>query len=344
MQTFTPTTTGDEVAAAFAREIQEKTGTAHSEILNFWIFDVLITGTSINGLGFETAQTIAKYASLVIITGHNPERLKLAEDALKKEVPGANIRPLVLDLASLDAVRKAAAEVNAYPEHIDILINNAASSICPFRLTVDGFEQQIATAHLGPFLFAALILPKILAAHTASYTPRVVYVASGAHAWCSGVNLAELEHPNESTYKGMQAYAQAKSVNILTSRELTRRAGGRINAYSLTPGAVLTNFVQNESAHDELLAHGIITEDGKPNLNTPFPWKTLSQGAATIIAAAFDPSLNGFYLYFPEYYKPGCYLSNSGENNGGVAPHGSDPVAAEKLWKLSERLVDVKFL
>jgi hypothetical protein len=47
-------------------------------------------------------------------------RLKLSEDALKKEIPGANIRSLVLNLASLDAVRAAAAEVNAYPEQIDV--------------------------------------------------------------------------------------------------------------------------------------------------------------------------------------------------------------------------------
>ncbi|KAF8218226.1 short-chain dehydrogenase [Mycena galopus ATCC 62051] len=321
MSTFTPTSTGDEVATAFAQEIKGK--------------NVLITGTSMNGLGFETAQTIAKHANLVIVTGHNMERLKLAEEALRVEVPGAKIRPLVLNLASLDSVRTAAAEVNAYPEQIDILINNAASSICAFKLTTDEFEQQIATDHLGPFLFTALILPKLLAAKTASYTPRVVFVASGAHAWGAGVNLDEIEHPNKTTYSGMGAYSQAKSANILTARELTRRAGGRIHAYSLTPGAILTNFVQSEEARPELLAHGIITEDGKPNLNTPFPWKTLPQGAATIIAAALDPSLND---------KPGCYLSNSVENNAGVASHSSDPVMAEKLWELSERLVGVKCL
>ncbi|KAJ6461032.1 hypothetical protein C8R45DRAFT_1029019 [Mycena sanguinolenta] len=325
MPPFTPTTTGDEVATALAREINGK--------------NVLITGSSsINGLGFETAQTIAKYANLVIITGYNTDRLKLAQDALEKKIPGANIRPLVLNLASLAAVRQAAAEVNAYPEQIDILINNAASPICPFTLTTDGFEQQIATDHLGPFLFTALIMPKILAAQTASYTPRVIYVASGAHAWGSGVNLAEMEHPNQGKYDGTQAYGQAKSANILTARELTRRAGGRVHAYSLTPGAIVTNFVltsllQNEDKRPELVAQGVITEDGKPGLNPSLPWKTLAQGVATIIAAAFDPSLND---------KPGCYLAHSTESDDAVAPHSSNSDTAEKLWELSERLVGMK--
>ncbi|KAF7368866.1 Short-chain dehydrogenase/reductase family protein [Mycena venus] len=357
MSTFTPTTTGEEVATAFAQEIKGK--------------NVLITGTSVNGLGFEAARIIAKYANLVIITGHNAERLKLSEDALKKDIPGANIRTLLLNLASLDAVRKAAEEVNAYPEQIDILINNAASSICRFRLTTDGFEQQIATDHLGPFLFTALILLKILAAQTVSYTPRVVFVASGAHAWSEGVKLDEIEHPNESTYNGMQAYSQSKSANILTARELTRRAGGRIHSYSLSPGggyrpsAITLSLNTISSCSDKLCSerrgaasiiaawrhHGgrkaqpersFSLEDaslrGPPQLLQPH-LTHLSTVRATLFTCIFSDNI---CIYVTD--KPGCYLNHSVENNEGVAPHSSDPVRAEKLWELSERLVGVKFL
>jgi hypothetical protein len=35
---------------------------------------VLITGTSLNGLGFECARVIARYANLIILTGYNTER------------------------------------------------------------------------------------------------------------------------------------------------------------------------------------------------------------------------------------------------------------------------------
>jgi short-subunit dehydrogenase involved in D-alanine esterification of teichoic acids len=38
---------------------------------------VLITGTSLNGIGFETARVLAKHANIVFITGHNSDRLKL---------------------------------------------------------------------------------------------------------------------------------------------------------------------------------------------------------------------------------------------------------------------------
>ncbi|KAJ7717970.1 hypothetical protein B0H16DRAFT_1798540 [Mycena metata] len=350
MSTFGFHTTAEEATTVLADEIKGK--------------NVLITGTSVNGLGFEASRAVAKHANLLIITGYNAERLKRSEVAftaaidlfslwenghgfltttpakifpkwLKQEIPNANIRSLVLDLASLASVRTAAAEVNAYKEDIHVLINNAASSVCGFKLTQDGYEQQIATDHLGPFLFTALILPKIIASHSATFTPRVVYVASGAHKWCDGIKFAEMEHPDASTYKAMTVYAQAKTANILTASELTRRAGGKINAYSLTPGAIATNFVSKDEARDELLAHGIITEDGKPNMSAPLPWKTLPEGAATLVTAAFDPALND---------KPGCYLVHSAEENHSVAPHASDPIQAEKLWTLSERLVGVKVL
>jgi len=57
----------------------------------------------------------------VIITGYNAERLQLSADGIRKEVPTANIRTLVLDLSSLAAVRKAAEEVNAYSEPLHVL-------------------------------------------------------------------------------------------------------------------------------------------------------------------------------------------------------------------------------
>jgi NAD(P)-dependent dehydrogenase (short-subunit alcohol dehydrogenase family) len=107
---------------------------------------VLITGTSIKGLGFETARAIAKHANLVIITGYNAERyaayfiaffisftqsrLKLSEDAIKKEIPSANIRPLVLDLSSMAAIRAAAAEVNAYPEPLHVCLTLSLTHQC----------------------------------------------------------------------------------------------------------------------------------------------------------------------------------------------------------------------
>ncbi|KAJ7687753.1 hypothetical protein B0H17DRAFT_1069618 [Mycena rosella] len=315
---FTFSTTAEEVADALAHEIKGK--------------NVLLTGTSINGIGFETARVLAKHANLLIITGHNSERLKRVEEALEQEVPLAGVRPLILNLSSLAAVRKAADEVNAYPEPLHVVIHNAAAPIGGFKLTVDNLESQIATDHVGPFLFTALLAAKILASGAAHYTPRVVFVSSVGHAAGDGVNLSTLKSPDLATYDSMIAYSQAKSANVLTAIELSKRSKGLINSYSLHPGLIYTNIMQHEQAIAGLKEYSFLGPDGRPNDELEF--KTMQQGAATTVAAAFDPRLDD---------KPGAYLTDSTEANDLVAPHSSDPAKAAELWTLTEEIIGEKF-
>ncbi|KAJ7822910.1 NAD-P-binding protein [Mycena olivaceomarginata] len=319
LPTFTPTTTADEVATAFATQIQGR--------------NVLVTGTSINGIGFETARVIAKHANLVVITGYNSERLRLTEEAIKKDVPSANIRPLILDLSSLAAVRKAAAEVNAYSEPLHVLIHNAAASGGPFALTVDGFETQLATAQIGPFLLTKLLAPKLLATGSASYTPRVVFVSSMAHAFGTVDLSSVVAHPDRAKFNSSGAYFQAKSANILFASELSKRSQGKINGYSLHPGVIFTNISEKEGNKGDLINMGILNPDGSPNTEK-VTWKTIPQGAATTLAAAFDTRLDA---------KPGAYLSDAVEASEQISPHASDPETAAKLWTATEEAVGEKF-
>ncbi|KAJ7682024.1 hypothetical protein DFH06DRAFT_1463876 [Mycena polygramma] len=311
---FSATTTADEVVAAFAKEIQGK--------------NVLVTGTTVGGIGFETARALAKHANLVIITGRNAEKLKITEDKMKSEVPTANTRPLVFDLSSLASVRKAATEVNAYPEPLHILIHNAVGGSWDFKLTEDNIVSQMAANHVGPFLLTKLLIPKLLAARTAEYTPRVVFVSSAAQA---EVNFDTLVVPDPASYEPYQMYGQTKVANVISAIELSKRSKGQINAYSLHPGIILTNGMRKEGAAEEMRKQGILTADGQPNTEK-FPFKTLGQGAATTVVAALDPELNN---------KSGAYLMDC--NVEAVAPHCSDPANGEKLWAITEKLMGETF-
>ena len=62
-----------------------------------------------------------------------------------------------LDLQDLSSVRQFADGVDG----ADILINNAGVMAVPYSLTVDGFESQIGTNHLGHFALTNLLLPKL---------------------------------------------------------------------------------------------------------------------------------------------------------------------------------------
>ncbi|KAJ7258747.1 hypothetical protein B0H12DRAFT_1232193 [Mycena haematopus] len=316
--TFSANTTAEEVATVFADIIRGK--------------NVLITGTSLNGIGFETVRVLAKHANLVIITGHNSDRLKLAEETLKKELPSANIRPLILDLSSLSAVRKAAAEVNSIPEPLHVLIHNAAANVEDFKLTVDNLESQVATNHIGPFLLTKLLAPKILAARTERYTPRVIFVSSVGHAMGPGVNFDTLGRPDPKLYTPLDGYHQSKAANVLSAIELSKRSNGQINAYSLHPGTIFTTLMQKGIAPGEMQKLGLLDADGQPAKNKNF--KTLGQGAATTVVAAFDPRLND---------TPGAYLVDCVVANEVVAPHAANAVNSDRLWTVTEQIIGEKF-
>ncbi|KAJ7085216.1 NAD-P-binding protein [Mycena belliarum] len=236
-------TTAEEVANALAREIEGK--------------NILITGTSIYRIVFEAARVLARYASHVVITGYNAKRLQLSEDAIKKEIPSANIRKLTLDLSPLAAVRAAAEEVNAYsePPHPPPSARSKRPSTTSSSRS-DGDEPHRTVPLHEPARPA-----------TPAYTSRVIFVASMAHNFCD----------------------DSKSANVMTAVELSRRSHGKIKAYSLHPGLIFTNINREEDTLDAFAEYGILAADGGPNLANE--WKTIPEGSATTVVAAFDPSL-----------------------------------------------------
>ncbi|KAK7050520.1 hypothetical protein R3P38DRAFT_3173996 [Favolaschia claudopus] len=120
----------------------------------------------------------------------------------------------------------------------------------------------------------------------------------------------------------------------MTAIELSKRSQGKINAYSLHPGVINTNLMHKGVVPEGLKQSALFDADEKPHDNDTFRWKTIPQGAATTITAAFDRSLND---------KPGAYLDNSAVANETIAPHASDPASTEKLWSVTEKIIGETF-
>ncbi|CAK5267947.1 unnamed protein product [Mycena citricolor] len=285
---FTWDTTADKVADTFAEQIMGK--------------NVLITGTSLNGIGFDTAKSIAKYANTVIVSGYDSQRLRQTVDALDGDLTSAIIRPLHLDLTSFVSVRRAAAEVAGCVDRLHVLIHNAAAAVTVRpNLTEDGFETQLQVGFLSPFLLTALLKPQLLAARTQSFTPRVVVVSSRGHFPRSPdtppVDLPAVRNPDPVRYRGLDAYRQVKAAGIIFAREMARRWGSSIHAFSVHPGgaqildvgcllayrsiaAIFTNMMLKEDSL-AVLEGIMLRPDGSPRLNISVPWKDLQQGAST---------------------------------------------------------------
>ena len=158
--------TAQELAAQLAANIRGKV--------------ILTTGVSPGGIGAAFAEAVAQaQPQLLILAGRNPAKIQTTADTITKAHPGVGVRTLQLDLSSLSAVRKAVGEVIGWADvpSIDVVVNNAGIMAVEYGRTVDGFETQFGTNHLGPFLFTNLIMKKILAASQ----PTVVNVSSDGH-------------------------------------------------------------------------------------------------------------------------------------------------------------------
>lgn len=144
---------------------------------------ILTTGVTLKGLGAAFVEAAAAASpELLILAGRNASKLRELSESIVAAHPGVKTRHLVVDLSSMDSVRRAAEEVNdgwGDVPKIDVVVNNAGVMAIPYSVTADGFEMQFAADHLGHFLLTNLIMEKILA----SECPRVVNVSSNGHSF-----------------------------------------------------------------------------------------------------------------------------------------------------------------
>lgn len=186
---------------------------------------VIITGAN-SGLGAVTARELARTGAQIIMAVRNTSKGQAAAQQIRGDV---EVRQL--DLQDLSSVRRFADGVDS----ADVLINNAGIMAAPYALTVDGFESQIGTNHLGHFALTNLLLPKL--------SDRVVTVSSMAH-WPGRINLDDLNYKNRR-YSPWLAYSQSKLANLLFTSELQRRlqaAGSPLRALAAHPGYSHTNL------------------------------------------------------------------------------------------------------
>ncbi len=177
------------------------------------------------------------------MAARNEEKLAATLDEVRRDVPGANVRPLILDLADLKSVRSAAEEASTFGP-LNILVNNAGVMATPYERTVDGLELQMATNVFGHFALTGLLLPRLAEAGEAGGA-RVVSVASQGHRLARRAPLQDPKTEHHSYSKWM-TYAQTKLSNLLFTFELDRRthaAGLPVDALAAHPGFAATGLM-----------------------------------------------------------------------------------------------------
>lgn len=292
----------------------------------------VVTGPT-SGIGTVTARELARAGARVVLAGRNPDKLATTRREIADAVPGAALETLVLDVASLASVRRAAGEAaDLGPLHL--LVNNAGVMATPQRRTEDGLDLQMATNHFGHFLLTGLLWPQLVAGGEeagpdggATADARVVAVASVAHRLARSAPLRDPRTPPRR-YSRWHVYGQSKLANLMFTFELQRRAaaaGAPVRATVAHPGFSATHLVSNGQTGRPTggiasVLNGLTAAVAQPARDGALP---------TLMAATAD-------------VRGGTYCGPSGfqEVRGLPRPVGTTPLARDedaqrRLWELS---------
>ena len=291
---------------------------------------VVVTGTTLGGLGHHTALELARRGARVVLAGRNPGRLDETHDTIRADVPKAELERLEVDLADLESVRRAAETAAAYGP-LDALVNNAGVMGTSRQLTRDGLDLQLATNHFGPFLLTGLLLPQLLASNDA----RVVTVSSIMHRIARRAPLGDPRRQSRP-YRTWQVYGQSKLANLLFTFELDRRVRDKelpLKALAAHPGFAGTHLAANGQYGRSSGGIASILDATVKAVSQP-----AAHGAWPVLMAA-TADLPG-----ATYVGPG----GPGEVGGHPRVVGStrasrDTEAARKLWELSEETTGISY-
>ncbi|MFE1049906.1 SDR family oxidoreductase [Streptomyces olivaceus] len=292
----------------------------------------VVTGAS-DGIGLGIATRLAAAGAEVVLPVRNPRKGEAALDAIRGQVPDADVSLRTLDLSSLDSVAALGTTLLAEDRPVHLLVNNAGVMTPPERqTTADGFELQFGTNHLGHFALVAHLLP-LLRAGRARVTSQISVAANQ-----NAINWDDLNW--ERSYDGRRAYSQSKIAFGLFGLELDRRsaaAGWGITSNLSHPGVAPTSLLaaRPEVGRDKdtmgvrviraLSARGILLG-------------TVRTAQLPALYAATSPEAEGGALYGPG--GPGHLGGPPAHQKLYTRLHGTDE--ARRVWERSEELTGAR--
>ena len=280
----------------------------------------IITGANA-GLGFEVSKHLAKLGYRLVMACRNLDKGMQAKKRILKIAPDTVIDVLELDLSKQKSVLAFAELVKQDYQSLDLLINNAGIMMTPYKVTEDGFENQLATNYLGHFALTGYLLPLL----KNTQNSRVVSLSSLAHKW-SGIRLKD---PNfKFGYDKREAYGQSKVACLMFAYELDRRfkaAGYPTISTGAHPGISNTNLFGSMPVFFKLLS--------------PVMGQAPENGAKPILFAALNKGLKGGEYIGPDGFNE--WRGDAKRVDSNVASKNKEN--GQQLWDLSEELTGVKY-
>ncbi|RLN55468.1 hypothetical protein BBJ28_00026174, partial [Nothophytophthora sp. Chile5] len=151
----------------------------------------IVTGAN-SGIGYETALQLARHGAHVVLACRNEARGQQAEANIREILASTSDAGTVefkqVDVSDLSSVQSFSEEFMKTHHRLDLLVNNAGVMAVPYSKTVDGYERQFATNHLGHFALTAQLFSLL----KQSASSRVVNTSSYVHRGITATNLVKV--------------------------------------------------------------------------------------------------------------------------------------------------------
>lgn len=270
----------------------------------------LVTGAT-GGIGLEIARGLAGSGASVVLTGRNRERGELARREIMESTGNDRVSLLIADFGLMTEVSRLAQEFRDRFDRLDLLINNAALLTRRRELTSEGLERTFAVNHLAAFQLTRLLTPDL----RTGAPSKLINISSNAHRWVDALDFDNLQQENGFSVR--TGYGMQKLMNLMHALEFSRRFSSQgISATAHHPGEVATNLGNRGPlwlrVYWNLAARSRLTP---------------AEGAKPIVDAALTTSeITG------KYFERGVETE--------PLPAARDLKASERLWEISEQLLD----
>lgn len=205
------------------------------------------------GLGSGSIKALAKHnPAHIFFSGRNQKSADTLIQEVAKTSPGVKVTFIRCDISSLVSVKEAAATFRSQSERLDVLMLNAGIMAVDAAVSVDGYETQFATNHLGHALLVKLLLPLMQeTAKKPNGEARIINMTSIAYqqAPSQGIDFATLRSKQDNLGGFIPGgkwsrYGQSKLAQLLYSQELAKHYPD-VTSVSVHPGVILTGLFDN---------------------------------------------------------------------------------------------------
>ncbi|GMF78940.1 unnamed protein product [Aspergillus oryzae] len=188
----------------------------------------VVTGAT-SGYGLHLATILYQHGGKVYLAARNASKAQSVIDDITRRHPESKgqLAYLHLDLGDLSTIKKSAEEFLTKESKLHVLWNNAGVMIPPQgSTTAQGYELQLGTNVIGPFLFTKLLYPALAkaAADSPPNSVRVVWLSSSAvrMAPTPAIDFSNMDyHKDEGAWT---KYGRSKAANVLLAVEFARRS------------------------------------------------------------------------------------------------------------------------